>query len=182
MLGEGIPLTFPVQGQPRDGTAAVVLGVEPGDGGHARRHREDVHPGQDAGLDERLAEDLCHKLPLDQKATRATGALGHAGVLRTPVGLKPGIGSPFLRPGQRAEEIRQAIEAALLATGVGAEERVVKGDARVQPVADPREVPYRRLGRMVYAVDAGTGKLLAKKYEGPKAQAAEKAADAAAKH
>jgi hypothetical protein len=32
------------------------------------------------------------------------------------------------------------------------------------------------------AVDAGTGKLLAKKYEGPKAQAAEKAADAAAKH
>lgn len=31
------------------------------------------------------------------------------------------------------------------------------------------------------AVDAGTGKLLAKKYEGPKAQAAEKAGDAAAK-
>ncbi len=30
------------------------------------------------------------------------------------------------------------------------------------------------------AVDAGTGKVLAKKHEGPKAQAAEKAADAAA--
>lgn len=31
------------------------------------------------------------------------------------------------------------------------------------------------------AVDAGTGKVLAKKHEGPKAQAAEKAADAAGK-
>ncbi len=31
------------------------------------------------------------------------------------------------------------------------------------------------------AVDAGTGNVLSKKYEGPKAQAAEKAADAAAK-
>jgi len=32
------------------------------------------------------------------------------------------------------------------------------------------------------AVDAGTGKVLSTKHEGPKAQAAERAADAAAKH